>query len=123
MNRDGFGALQGKQVLVVEDEHLIALALADELEACGAEVIGPATSLTTALDLIGSCAPDAAVLDVQLRNELCYPAADLLIARGTPMIFTTGHDQDSIAPAYTAVPCVQKPATATTVLQALSELF
>lgn len=123
MDADRAEKLRGKQVLVVEDEYLIALALTDELERCGAVVIGPVGSVSAALRLIETCQPDVAVLDIQLHTEACYPAADVLIARETPLLFTTGHDADLVPPLYQAIPCVQKPAEAGAVVEALARLF
>ena len=45
MNDRTNGLLAGLRVLVVEDEHLVALALPDDLEDAGAVVVGPAFSL------------------------------------------------------------------------------
>lgn len=123
METDNFAMLRGKQILVVEDEHLIALSLADELEAAGAVVVGPTSSLAGALDLIGSAALDGAVLDIQLAGEACFPAADLLIASATPLLFTTGYDVESVPAAYAGISCVLKPVAPSTVLQTLTRLL
>ena len=83
--------LTGKRILLVEDEVLIAEMVVDMLEGLGATVIGPATSLETGLSLAGSEDIDAAVLDVNLRGKRIDPIADLLIARGVPVVFATGY--------------------------------
>ena len=44
----------GKRALVVEDEALLALEVAEYLTDAGLEVIGPATSVAKALKLIKS---------------------------------------------------------------------
>src|SRR3954451_11745837 len=64
-------SLQGRHLLVVEDEYLIAADLTASLESLGAEVIGPAASIEEALSLleINSDRLDGAVLDINLRNE------------------------------------------------------
>lgn len=83
--------LAGKRVLLVEDEVLIAAMVVDMLEGLGATVIGPATSLEAGLSLAGSEDIDVAVLDVNLRGKRIDPIAELLMARGVPVVFATGY--------------------------------
>ena len=83
--------LADKRILLVEDEVLIAEMVVDMLTGLGATVIGPATSLEAGLSLAGSESIDAAVLDINLRGERIDPIADLLDARGIPVLFATGY--------------------------------
>jgi len=57
------------RVLVVEDEAILAIDIATHLTDAGFSVVGPATSVTKALTLIGEVGCDVAVLDVNLRDE------------------------------------------------------
>jgi len=102
--------LTGKRVLLVEDEVLIAEMVVDMLEGLGATVIGPATSLETGLSLAGSEEIDAAVLDVNLRGKRIDPIADLLIARGVPVVFATGYGK-AAGTARGRVEAIDKPYT------------
>lgn len=84
--------LLGKRVLIVEDEALLAFELQLAFEDAGAEVVGPAHSLMHALETITHDRDiDYAVLDVDLRGEDVYPIAELLLQRGVPFVFHTGH--------------------------------
>ena len=56
------------RVLIVEDEALIAMALADSLEDAGHEVVGPAATMAEALALCEGAPPELAVLDINLRD-------------------------------------------------------
>jgi DNA-binding response OmpR family regulator len=89
--------LQGRRVLVVEDEALICMMLEDGLLEAGAEVVGPACSVKEALELIDQVAADgglsAAVLDINLDGETVFPVADRLAALGVPFIFATGYSK------------------------------
>ncbi len=102
--------LHGRRILVVEDEYYVARELHLGLVAAGASVIGPASSLDIALDLIkASSTIDAAVLDINLSGEMVFPAADLLLERGVPIIFSTGYDRSAIPARFNHVPRCEKP--------------
>lgn len=81
--------LDGKRILVVEDEPLIAMMVEDMLAELGA-VIGPAGSLAEAL-LLAEEQIDAALLDVNLEGERVYPVAERLTVRGVPFVIATGY--------------------------------
>jgi len=57
------------RVLVVEDEAIIAIDIAEQLSRAGFQVVGPAPSVAKALKLIADVGCDVAVLDLNLRDE------------------------------------------------------
>jgi DNA-binding response OmpR family regulator len=116
--------LKGRRILIVEDEYLVAKALAQALQALGAEVIGPAPTLDRGLELLQSEGNrvDAALLDVNLGGVQVYPLADRLIARGTPIVFITGYDGRAIPPLYANVTRFEKPVRMRRLVEALSKL-
>src|SRR5262249_18790165 len=83
------GAIAEKRILIVEDDWLIAQALADSFPQAGARVVGPVRSVTSALDAMRGDLPHAAVLDVLLDGETTYPVADFLSEHGIPFVFAT----------------------------------
>lgn len=83
--------LLGKRVLIVEDEALLALELQFAFEDEGADVLGPAMSLESALAFAAREEIDIAVLDVDIAGHEVYPVAALLQQRGVPFIFHTAH--------------------------------
>ena len=105
--------LTGKRVLVVEDEALVAMLVADELRGAGAEVVGPAPSVDDALRLVEAAAADggigAAVLDINLGGQHVAPLADRLAALGVPFLFATGYGENRDAGGHDAAPVVEKP--------------
>src|SRR3982751_5102860 len=106
-------ALDGRCLLVVEDEYIVATDLARALEDRGAHVIGPAGSIEDALTVLGAHQQiDGAVLDINLRGERVYPVAEALRARGVPFVFVTGYDSWVIPDAYASVPRLEKPVSA-----------
>ena len=100
----------GRLVLVVEDEFLIALDLAQLLRRHGWRVLGPAATVDQALRLLRGATPDVALLDVNLRGEPVTPVAAALRARGVPFVLASAYDHvDQIAPALAEVPNLRKP--------------
>ena len=70
--------LAARRVMIVEDEALVALVLADQLADMGISVVGPCSTVADAKLAVIANELDAAILDVNLGGELVYPVADLL---------------------------------------------
>ncbi len=87
----------GRIVLVVEDEFLIAMELESVLTSSGFEVLGPASSVGQALNLLRSQRPDAAVLDVTLGSEKVTPVAFLLKSWDVPFVLASASDAAELA--------------------------
>ena len=120
MAEDG-KSLQGCKILVVEDDYLVALAVASLLEEAGAGVVGPVGWADEALSLLedGSEPVDAAILDVDLHGQKSYAVADALARRNIRFVFTTGYGEDSIDKRYQRHPRCQKPLDERALLRAL----
>jgi CheY-like chemotaxis protein len=99
-----------RRVLIAEDEYSLAKVMVEEFAKLGVETIGPASTVKRALDLVEHSGPlDVAVLDISLRNEMIFPVADALRARGVPFVFTTGYSQKIIPDRYKDVVRYEKP--------------
>jgi PAS domain S-box-containing protein len=103
-----------QRVLIVEDEALVALDTAATIAALGYEVVGPAANFDEALHLAAATPPpDAAVLDLNLGGEASMSIADLLVARGVPVVFATGYaDLPEDARRHALAPLLRKPVSA-----------
>ncbi len=111
--------LNGLRVLVVEDEALVALQIEDMLAGLGCAVVGPASRVAQALQLLNGQQVDAAVLDINIAGELVYPVADELSNRGLPYIFATGYGASGLTEAYRGRPVLEKPFPKRALLQAM----
>lgn len=100
--------LGGKRVLVVEDEVLVATMLEDMLSQLGADVVGPAYTIASALALAGEEVFDCALLDVNLRGERIDPVTGILDRRGIPYALATGYSGSILEP-WPQAPIVAKP--------------
>ncbi|PWS36749.1 hypothetical protein DFH01_16600 [Falsiroseomonas bella] len=102
--------LEGALVLLAEDSVLVAMQMADGLEAAGAEVLGPVARIAEAEALIAERQPDAALLDIDLDGEPVFPVADMLTERGVPIVFTTGYEPRLVLPPrYARAAVLPKP--------------
>ncbi len=102
--------LVGRQILIVEDEYLLADDLVETLTAAGADIIGPIPSLDGAMALLDETARiDAAVLDINLRGDKVFPLAAALEARDIPFVFSTGYDAWAIPEQFADRPRIEKP--------------
>jgi DNA-binding response OmpR family regulator len=110
-------------ILVAEDEFLLAMQVEALLTAAGWIVIGPASTLASAIELARSAACDCAVLDVNLRGERIDEAAAILAGRGVPFLFATGYGRDSIpAACRESAVILPKPFAEHDLLQAVKSL-
>lgn len=98
------------QVLVVDDEALVAFDIADQCEAAGYEVIGPALTLNQGLELVAQYTPTVALLDINIRNELVWPLARVLRERSVPTVFISANCRHAeIDHEFTSAACLDKP--------------
>jgi len=102
--------LKGLNILVVEDEYLIADDVKTALSGAGAVVLGPAPTVDAATRIIaGAPVIDGALLDINLAGDMVFDVADVLTARQVPFAFATGYDRASIPERFASVPRLEKP--------------
>ena len=97
------------RVLLVEDEALIGIMLQESLTDCGFQIVGPVCKVDDAVNAAMEAGLDAAILDINLGDELVYPVADILIERHVPFVFVTGYDAEGVDQRFRDVPVLQKP--------------
>ena len=97
------------RVLVVEDEWMLAFAIAALVKRLGCDVVGPAGHVREAEALGREATVDAAILDINLHGEMTFPIARVLKERDLPFIFLTGYDSAVVPKEYAAAPVLQKP--------------
>ena len=80
----------GASVLIVEDQAFIALDIAFAVEDAGGTVIGPASSIKKALELLNVHSILGAILDVNLPDGDISPVVDGLLNLDIPMVLQSG---------------------------------
>lgn len=111
------------QILIVEDEILVAMYLEDLLADLGHTVVATATRLDRALTVAKSGEFDLAVLDVNLSERRSFPVAEILRERGIPFIFATGYGREGIDEAFRSSVIIQKPFELKDLQQAISDVL
>ena len=108
-----------KDVLVVEDDPIIALDLEDTILGFGVKTVRTAANVAKALEMIALRPPEFALLDVGLIREKSFAVAERLEALKIPFAFVTGYGADARLPAaFANKPRLAKPCS-TEALQAL----
>jgi DNA-binding response OmpR family regulator len=111
------------RILVVEDEPVIAIDLVDILERNGAVVLGPASNVAAARQLVADSTIDCAVLDVNLGRESVAPLVRELSDLKIPFVFMTGYDERDMSPAWRDHPMLHKPTDPDELIDALTHIF
>ncbi len=89
-------------VLIVEDDPIIAIDFEDTILGFGVKTVRTATSVARALQMIAYRRPDFALLDVVLARENTFALAEELDALRIPYLFVTGYGADVQLPAALA---------------------
>ena len=115
------GAARNPRVLLAEDQFVIGMSLADELEAHGFEMAGTFASCAEALACLVEDAPDVAILDIKLSDGSSLPLARELRRRNVPFIVFTGSQgmEEGFRTEFPDVPWIGKPASANTLIRAV----
>src|SRR4030081_1466555 len=88
---DHMPAAMPDDVLIVEDDPIIALDFEDTIRGFGVKLVRNAASVARALQMIAERQPDFALLDVGLIREKSFAIAERLDALKTPFAFVTGY--------------------------------
>jgi DNA-binding response OmpR family regulator len=111
---------QGRWILVVEDQPLVALHIGDTLTKAGASVLS-AVTLQEGLRLAEHSQLSAAVLDFALGQHDCVPLCVRLSERRIPFVIYTGYSEVPAACRVGVI--VSKPAAPDVLLDAIAQML
>ena len=101
--------MKALQILVVEDDSLIAMLLVETLAEMGYGVCGVEATESGAVMAALRCRPDLIIVDVQLREGNGVSAVDEILGTGfVPRLFVSGHIEEVLAQRPGAV-AIEKP--------------
>ena len=99
-------------VLIVEDDPIIALDFEDRITGFGVKTVRCAASVAHALMMIDERLPDFALLDVGLASGNSFAVAEKLQAMKIPFVFITGYgSRVGLPPALNGAATLPKPCT------------
>jgi DNA-binding response OmpR family regulator len=109
----------GLQVLVVEDDGLVAAFIVELLEELDLAVAGPFAAGADACAWLRDRTPDAAVVDVALADGTSERAVAELRRRGVPLVIFSGLDPSQAPAVCRGADWLAKPACAEALARAV----
>jgi CheY-like chemotaxis protein len=112
-----------RNILLVEDEPLIAMMMEDVLDTLGHRIHATVDTVGDGVVQVAGGGFDCAILDVHLRGgEACWPLADALADRGVPFLLATGGHTSAPPARHANAPTLSKPFTIDGVERAINAL-
>ena len=111
-----------KRVLIVEDEILIGMDLAQQLSQAGFVPVGPECNVSNALERLAAEGCDLAILDINLGSETSGPVAQALRALRVPFVITSGYSSDHSPDHFAGAPLLIKPVDIPDLIATLNEV-
>lgn len=114
--------LEGKRILVLEDDYYLATDEKALLESAGATVVGPFGTASSRDHLPDRGSVDAALVDINLGSGPSFDTARTLAERNIPFAFVTGYDATMVPEDLSHVERIEKPIRERQVIAALARL-
>lgn len=98
-----------RKILIVEDEPIISMDMADTFKAAGWVIMGPAATLAQAEKALQNGLPDDAVLDLNLKRETTIDLALRLHQANVRIVLLTGETTSDLPDILNTVRVIRKP--------------
>ena len=112
-------ALLGLSILIVEDDPLKGLSIAEMIRSERGTPVGPAANSKDALSIMEGRKLHGALLDIALRSETVFRLADVIRERHIPFVFLTGQLDPDVPGRFKHVPILEKPCTSPDIVSVL----
>jgi PAS domain S-box-containing protein len=99
----------GRRILIVEDEPLLAMELETNLHALGCKTLRAAATLDAAKAAIADSECDAALVDVNLAGRQADELAVALTRKNIPFAFVTGYGREGLPAGFKEAAILSKP--------------
>jgi CheY-like chemotaxis protein len=113
----------GRDVLVVEDEEMIASVIEEMLLDLGCHQVWVAGNAKDAQAVLVQHRPHAVILDVNLGGDSGFQLAQTLTDTKIPFIFATGYGRHGLPEQWATRPIMQKPFKMETLQAVLGAVF
>lgn len=98
-----------RNILIVEDEMLIALDIEQMLIELGHTIVALCSRVPAAIIAAGQEEIDFAVLDINVAGVPSFPVAQVLLSRGVPFVFLSGYGSRGLIQGFTDSLVLTKP--------------
>jgi CheY-like chemotaxis protein len=113
----------GRDVLVVEDEEMIASVIEEMLLDLGCHQVWVAGNAKDAQAVLAQHRPHAVILDINLGGDSGFQLAQTLTDTKIPFIFATGYGRHGLPEQWATRPIMQKPFKMETLQAVLGAVF
>ena len=111
-------------ILLLEDDLLLAMDMEDYLVQTGYSIVGPFGRVADALDAIHRNTLEGAIVDLNLHGELSFPVIELLKTQSVPVIVCSGYAElPELKSRLTGLPLLPKPWDAAVLDRLMQENF
>ena len=116
-----------KNILIVEDERILAVSLRLDLQDAGYHVVGIAGNAVDAVELVKSQKPSLVLMDISINGDKngIETAQEINIFSSVPIIFLTGEtDEATVTKARLCPNCrgyLQKPVDIDVLVELIAE--
>jgi CheY-like chemotaxis protein len=107
-------------ILLVEDEPLIRMMLAEMVVELGHLIVSEAANVEVAMSLAETGSFDLALLDINIAGSLVTPVVHILDKRSVPIVFVSGYSNQTIPVELKGRLLVQKPFSQDTLRDAIN---
>lgn len=114
---------EGRRILIVEDEPLLAMELETNLNALGCKTLRAAATLNAAKAAIGDSECDAALVDVNLAGRQADELAVALTRKNIPFAFVTGYGREGLPAGFKEAAILSEPFGKEELLGVLAQLL
>lgn len=116
-------AFEGRRILIIEDEPLLAMELETNLSALGCKTLRSAATLDAASTFIENSECDAALVDVNLAGLQVDELAIALTKKHIPFAFVTGYGREALPSGFQDAIILSKPFAKEQLLGTLARLL
>lgn len=110
-------------ILLIEDEALIRLMVADMVESFGHRVVAVAGNVSEGCTLAQIEDYDCAILDINLMGFNVRPVAEAIRARGLPFLFPTGYGPKGVPDGFEDAATLHKPCSSDVLRQTIESIL
>ena len=101
--------IDAPEILIIEDEPLIAMYIEDALARSGYRTAGPCETVASAVEAAQRFQGAGALVDLMLNDGDASIVAEILAGRNIPFVIMTGREETAHLPSSVGAAVLKKP--------------